>query len=416
MVVRTLTVAMVEKVKPASARVAIGDKKATGLELVIHPSGKKTWTVRYRLRGKPDKITLGSVDLYGLPEARNEARAIRVEASRGADPKVTRGKRHGSGALVPTVVDEWLKLDAGPARRRRPKRESTLREVRALFDTELAEWKTLPLPEVTREKCLKLIDRVRDRSESRALKLHAYLRRMLTWAVGRGIIQANPMTGMERPPAPPSRDRVLPDAELRLVWLASKDLGSPFRAVVRLLILTGLRRDEVLSLRWDEVSLIDLGSGPKIMLPGERTKNGQPHRVPLAPEAARILRGMPRVSIGHGKTSPFVFTTTGTTAASGVSRAKSRLDHLIAALAEKEAKENGREVREMAPWRLHDLRRTAATRMADLGVPPHVVEAVLNHISGFRAGVAGTYNRAEYAPEKRAALQMWAEHVATLGA
>ncbi len=132
--------------------------------------------------------------------------------------------------------------------------------------------------------------------------------------------------------------------------------------------------------------------------------------IPLSDDAVELLRHSPRLALDEHENSPLVFTTTGKTAASGISRAKARLDELMAKLATKEAKEAGGKAVEVAPWRLHNLRRTAATRMAELGVEPHIVEAVLNHVSGFRAGVAGVYNRAAYAPEKREALDRWADH------
>jgi len=191
-----------------------------------------------------------------------------------------------------------------------------------------------------------------------------------------------------------TRERVLADAELAAIWKALP--ANQYGAIVRLLILTGQRREEVGGLQRSEIDF----SKALIMLPPERTKNGRPHELPLTAPAIEILEAQPRrgereLVFGEGE-GPF----------QGWSRAKGTLDRRIASQADK----NGR----VAPWRLHDIRRTVATRMADLGVQPHVVEVVLNHVSGHKAGVAGVYNRSLYGPEKRAALELWANHVLTI--
>jgi integrase len=188
-----------------------------------------------------------------------------------------------------------------------------------------------------------------------------------------------------------SRDRVLALEELSLVWRHAGE--GDYSAIVRLLILTGQRREEVAAMTWAEVDL----EGATWRIASERTKNARPHEVPLSQPALDILSARARVdgrALVFGSRGPF----------SGWSKAKAALDARISAS------------RGQAPtlWRLHDIRRTVATRLADLGIQPHVIEAVLNHISGHKAGVAGVYNRAAYATEKRAALDLWAGHVTAL--
>ena len=175
--------------------------------------------------------------------------------------------------------------------------------------------------------------------------------------------------------------------------------GGDYGAIVRLLILTGQRREEVGGMLQSEIDT----AGALWRIGAERTKNGLPHEVPLSAPALAVLRGLRRRKdtgderdlVFGSRDGPF----------SGWSKAKSALD----------ARLTGALGRVPAAWRLHDIRRTVATGMADLGVQPHVIEAVLNHISGHKAGVAGVYNRSTYATEKRAALDMWADHVTTLG-
>ena len=215
-----------------------------------------------------------------------------------------------------------------------------------------------------------------------------------------GIVDANPVIGTNKPPEPQSRDRVLTDAELAEVWAASQD--NDYGRIVKLALLTGARREEIGGLRRQE---LDAGRA-ELNLPPERTKNGRPHIIPLSPLALSIVRAAPQ---REGRDYLFGG---GAGAFSGWSKAKAALDRRIleARRAEKTHKASD-EVKPMPAWRFHDLRRTVATRMADLGIQPHVIEAILNHVSGSKAGVAGVYNRSLYAAEKRGALLLWADHI-----
>ncbi len=242
-----------------------------------------------------------------------------------------------------------------------------------------------------------------------ANRARAALSAMFAWAVSAGLADVNPVTGtikvgIERP-----RDRVLSDAEVAAIWRASGD--GDHGQIVRLLLLTGQRRDEVGGMAWTEIDL----AKALWSLPATRTKNHRPHSVPLSAQALDILANVARRS-----GCPLLF---GKRAAafSGWSRSKNRLDGRIAR--NRAAERLGRPLAKgekpddadaLAPWGLHDIRRTAVTGMVELGVQPHVVEALVNHYSGHRAGVAGVYNRAHYSAEKRAAADLWAAHVTKL--
>lgn len=217
------------------------------------------------------------------------------------------------------------------------------------------------------------------------------LSKFFAWLLQHRRITSNPCVGVWKPSAPQARERVLTDTEIRWFWQAAGDLGAPFGPLLKLLLLTGQRLGEVGGMRHDE--LHDDGTWH---LPGSRTKNHKQHIVPLPPPARELVASAPAI-----EDCPFVFSTNGLRPVSGWSKTKVRLDVAMRALAKKE----------ITPWTLHDLRRTAVTGMANLGIAPHVVEAVVNHISGAKAGVAGIYNRAEYAAEKKAALARWALHV-----
>jgi integrase len=221
-------------------------------------------------------------------------------------------------------------------------------------------------------------------SEARARVMLACLSKMFNWLAQHRKVEKNPCSGVHRPDPSKARDRVLTDAEIAKFWSATDSIGGTFTPLLRLLLLTGSRLNEVAAMTREELS----DDGLTWNIPGSRTKNNRPHVVPLAPLARDILKS---VTADAG----LLFTTTGRSPVSGFSKIKSRLDDSMS----------------ITPWRLHDLRRTAATGMAGIGVAPHIVEACLNHVSGAKAGVAGTYNRAAYEPEKRAALDRWADHV-----
>ncbi len=218
--------------------------------------------------------------------------------------------------------------------------------------------------------------------------VRASLSAFFGWAMREGLTEANPVIGTNRAVAVSSRDRVLTDDELRSIWNALSD--DDYGNIVRLLALTGQRRDEIGGLRWSEVNF----AKAVIALPPERTKNKKPHDVPLSDASLAILQKL-HAAAGYRE---FVFGIRAN-GFQGWSKSKEALDASIA----------------LPDWRLHDLRRTVSTMMHDeLGIPPHIVEAVLNHISGHRAGVAGVYNRALYAKEKAVALARWAEHLSAI--
>jgi len=216
-------------------------------------------------------------------------------------------------------------------------------------------------------------------------RLRSSLSAFWKWAIAEGLTETNPVLGTLKAEVAASRDRVLTPDELRKLWHALGD--NRFSEVVRLLLLTGCRRTEIGNLQWSEIDL----ARKLIVLPPARTKNGRGLSLPLSHQALAILERTPRRN-----TTPFLFSD-----AKGFGawdQDKLRLDARLG----------------IAPWRIHDLRRSAATGMAELGVLPHIVEAVLNHQSGHKSGVAGIYNRARYADEMRIALQKWGDHIERL--
>ena len=227
---------------------------------------------------------------------------------------------------------------------------------------------------------------------------------MCRWAISRGIIDRSPCEGVTAPSLETRRDRVLSDAEIRMAWAAFDSVGWPFGPIAKLLLLTGARRDEVAGMRWDEIDL----ASRVWSLPKGRVKNKRDHVIPLSDAALRIIDSLP-----HMGESGFIFTTTLRSPVSGFSRAKSAIDKAI--VEGMKAQVNDREtIKAPEHWTLHDLRRTLATNLQKVGVKLEVTEAVLNHISGSRAGIVGVYQRHAYADEKRVALDAWANRLAEI--
>jgi integrase len=246
-----------------------------------------------------------------------------------------------------------------------------------------------------------VLDKIADRSSPRrANRYLALVKKLFAWCVERGYLEASPASNIKPPGREISRDRVLSDNELRVVWRCSEAAGWPFGHLFRLLMLTAQRLGEVSAMRWAD---IDLGKATWTV-PSDIAKNGVANEVPLSPAAIAVLGSVP--SLGR---EGYIFPALNGSGrpVSGFSKAKARVDKAITA-------EFATTGAAMPPWRLHDLRRSAASGMARLGIAPHVIEKVLNHISGSLAGVAGVYNRFGYGPEKRHALERWAGHVQRL--
>jgi integrase len=354
------------------------DQGYPGLALRLSYGGGKTFVYFYKLNGKLRRMSLGRYPSTSLAEAREAWRRAKEARDFGRDPATDHKRQRGATGFE-EVLAEWLKRDQGG--------NKTKDAVKRLIDKDATPaWKHRSVTDLGRRDVLDVIDGVIDRgSPVTARRLHSHLHRFFRWCVGRGIIDANPMADLPKPGNETKRERVLSDVELKAVWKATEGFGWPFSPAIKLLILTGARRSEIGGLRWSEVT------DDVIELSGERTKNGEPHTIPLSKPAAAIVEKLPKID-----KSEFVFTTTGKTPVSGWSRVKESLPELS------------------PPWTIHDLRRTVATGMQKLGVGLQVVEAILGHVSGSRAGVVGIYQRHGYDAEKRAALEAWGAHVMSI--
>jgi integrase len=335
--------------------------------------------VRYRHNGTQ---TVRSIGRHGSPwtpdTARNEARRLLGIVASGFDPHA----QLLAGEGFATAVDRYLE------RKRASLKPKSFSAAEHYLRNHSAPLHKLRLDEIDRRKVAALLGQIETASGPIARnRLRSTLSAFFAWCVTEGLLDANPVTGTAKADEGNSRERVLTHDELRKLWRSLGD-GS-FADILRLLLLTGQRRNEIGGLQWSEIDL----ARKLIVLPPARTKNGRQHEVPLSAQALAILKRLPRrnsTDFIFGKRSGY----------SDWGRAKQELDQRL----------------RITPWRIHDLRRTCATHLGELGVQPHHTEAILNHYSGHRSGVAGVYQRAKYSDEMRAALQRWADWVERISA
>lgn len=389
------------EVPAGKSEVLVWDDALPGFGYRIRAGGKRTFIVQYRVGTKQRRDTLGAASVLTLDEAKALARSALGKVANAIDPKAEKSKaRAAAGVTLGTLAPRFLDVKEGQLKPR------SFDEVRRHM---LTHWKPLhglPVAGIGRaDVAARLGALAKENGPVAADRARAALSGFFTWAIREGLVDVNPVVATNRPAEPKSRERVLSDVELVEVWQACRN--DDYGRIVRLLILTGQRREEVGAMTWAELDV----DKALWAIPGARAKNHRPHEVPLSDAALSIL-GDVRRRADRG----FLFGQ-GEGAFSGWSKSKERLDARILAArraAAEKAGEDPAKVQPIVPWVLHDLRRSATTGMADIGIDPHVIEAVLNHVSGAKAGVAGVYNRSRYTPQKREALNRWADHVTGL--
>jgi len=362
------------------------DDTLPGFGLRLRSGGKATWIVQYRVGPKQRRSTIGDLRKLDPDAARREAKRRLGAVAIGRDP---RGEQlaalAASRITLGSIADAYLEF------KRTKLRSSSLTAASLYLKSRFKPLRELPVNQVSRRDVAAQLNEIaRTYGPTAARNARSTLSAAFSWAMREGYVDANPVIGTNKPGGSNSRDRVLDGGELAAVWRACEGAGE-YGTIVRLLMLTAARREEIAGLRWSEIDL-DRGT---FRISGERTKNHRELVLLLPPVAMSIVEAIPRregreLLFGEGA-GPF----------SGWSAAKRLLDARIAATGAP-----------LAPWVLHDIRRSVATHMAEtLAIQPHVIEALLNHVSGHKAGVAGVYNRATYQNEIRAALALWADHV-----
>lgn len=367
-----LTDAKVAAIKPpAAGQEEHRDTKITGLRLRVGTSGRKTWIVRARAGARVINRKLGTYPPMGLSAARKAAEAALEAIARDG----------GTDAIDRTfgaVANAWLQKKRADKRRNK----SVELQARRLELHVLPIWRDRKIAEIKRSDVRDLIEGIEgDILPNRVLTV---VRTVFRFAMSRDWIDASPVEGIAKPKDETERDRFLDMGEAKRVWDATALLGYPFGPYVRALLLTGQRRTEVASMRWGDVDL----DAATWLLKAADTKGERAHLVPLSAPMVELLKGLPRLG-------DFVFTTDGETHISGYAKGKSRLDAFLAAGGDP-----------LASWTLHDLRRTASSHMARLGIAKDIRGRVLNH--AVQGVTERHYTPYDFAKEKRSALDRWA--------
>jgi integrase len=362
------------------------DSEIAGFGYRLRDGGKRVWIYQYAVavgtgdqkKQKTRRMTIGTYPAMLAPQARERARELHAEVKLGRDPAQVLGDdRARAGETFEACLKQYLEV-----RRKDGSRPSTLVEIERHLVKNLAPLHGLHIAKIDRRAIAIELTRLTAIGPVQANRTRASLVKFLGWCAKEGFVDTNPAVHTNKNKERP-RDRVLKDWELRKIWHALPE--GDFGEIVTLLMLTGARADEIAELRWSE---IDLDRGV-IALPATRTKNRRAHIVPMSPSVHTILEGRIRqdgrdLIFGRGQRG-----------FSGWSNCKRKLDEAV----------------KLEPWIIHDLRRAAATGMGEIGVAPWIIEAVLNHVSGFRAGVSGVYNRSQLPAEKAAALARWDDHL-----
>ena len=437
-----ITKRAVDAAKPGSSDYfiwdGVGKEAVKGFGLKVTPAGGKIYVYQYRIarpgeaeRTPATRWTIGKHGKLTPDGARKEAKRLSLLVAQGVDPRQQKLDEFAAQDEAERQAREQARIESDLAfskvaalwldyyEHEKARRPSSISLAKLVVNRYLVPaLGDKPMPHIGRADLQPILDAIPVRRKGIRRAVFAYASVLFGWAAKRGDIAANPLTLMVKPEAPKSRDRVLADGELAEVWNASQVISAPFGPFFRLLILTGQRRSEVAGMGWAELDR----QAAAWTIPASRAKNGVAHIVPLsAPMIAEL--GLKADSAKGDEERPeevtwpktgYVLTTTGKTPISGITKAKTALDAAITKARRGDEGELEQEVDPMPAWRIHDLRRTLATGLQRLGIRFEVTEAVLNHVSGAKGGIAGIYQRHDWKEEKRSALDAWARHVAAI--
>ena len=381
------------------------DAACPGLGVRVTPNSKTfiaQWTDPATKRKIRDRIGIWGKNGLSVEQAREAMRVRLGDIAKGFNPKAEQQRKREADAreraekalTFEKLVDDWAALYLAKMRMR-----YRTEAVRALRQT-LAHLLKRPAARITKADAVHALDAlVKAGKPGMAAKVHAYARAAYRWAEKRGTVPVNPFQGLPDPPRTEARNRVLNDAEVAEIWAAAGMLGYPWGPFFQLALLTLQRREEVAGMCWSELGDLDNRTW---RIAAERMKNGKPHTVHLSDTALTILRDIP-----HIEGCDFVFSTTGKTHVSGYSKAKAALD---AAITKTRAEQEP-----LAPWWIHDFRRTGVSALAGLGFDSIVVDKLLAHQPAKLSGTARIYQQHEFLKERASALDAWAAHVAAGG-
>ena len=376
----------------AGNAVILWDTELVGFGVRISPKRKVAYFANKwqgGTNGSHKRITLGHFPLMTVQSARNNAIKELADASNGIDISARKKEKRkqleqiAQADTVTSAVTLYLSRRSKPGSKYWKEVEQMLkRDLISVFPAKT------PLASVTKGKLRDIIETKQDKSQSAARYLYAVLSPFFNFCVERELIPASPLSSIKSPSAVSPRQRILTEDEILLFWQACNSLGYPFGPIFKLLLLTGQRRNEAGGMRWSELDL----AKQTWIIPANRTKNKKQHLVHLSTQAIEIIGTIPKLS------DEFVFTQTLKSPVSGFSKAKAKLDQII----------------KLPSWRLHDLRRSAASIMRGLRTSKDVVEIVLNHTSGERGGLVSVYQRHELLEERKEAIIKLGQHISEI--
>jgi integrase len=379
----------IQALKPRDKRYIEWKDGGEGLGIRVSPGGKKTWVFMYRFGGRPRMMTIGCYPQTTLATANEEHGKAQKQLEKGNDPgedRVQANQEARDAATVRELVEEYLHKWA------RPRKRSWQEDERILYKDVIPLWSRRKARDITRRDVIRLLDTIVDRgSPIAANRTLAAVRKMFNFAISRDIVSTSPCTAIHAPATENRRDRILAEDEIRTLWtILDKegeedhlDISRPLRLALKLQLLTAQRKGEVTAAEWSEFDL----DNANWTIPAGHSKNKLPHRVPLSPQAMELLTEL-KGKTGH---SPWLFPSP---------RGKRPID---ADSLSRAIRRNDRAL-ELDHFTPHDLRRTAASQMAAMGVSRLVVAKVLNHTE---SGITAVYDRHSYDQEKRQALDAW---------
>jgi integrase len=378
-----LTKTAIDALPTPGLDVVYWDAGSPGFGVKVTPKGRKVFVVLYRTGGAGSKLRKYTIGPYGrvtLHQARIAAQKVFAARLEGRD--LAAEKREAKRRVVADRVEDLLETFIT----QRLSQNRSAGEISRLLRREVRKpWTGRSIHEISKRDVVEVVSAIGQRGAPIAAnKTLKSIKTFLRWCVGRAVLDQSPAEGVPLPTREVARDRVLGDAELAQVILAARQIGGLYGGIVEFLALTGQRREEVARLSWEELDLVE-----RIWtIPKSRTKNAKSHVVHLSEQSLAILKRAEQ-------RGPLVFSDLGTKPFQEFSRAKRSLDQLSG----------------VTSWRLHDLRRTCVSGMARLGIAPHVADKILNHQTGTISGVAAVYQRHDFLPERRKALDIWGAHV-----
>jgi integrase len=369
----------IQALKPQEKRYEVCDSSSRGLRLRISINGTKSWVFAYRREGTLTRLVFGHYPAMSLSAARAKYAEYRQMLSRGIYPAMAEAATKAEALKAPTVaqlVDIYIERYA------KLKKKSWRKDKEILDRDIIPRWQHRKACDITRADVIALLDIVTQRGGVMANVTFVVVRKMFNFAIERGLLEVSPCLQVRLPSKAVSRERVLNEGEIVTLWYGLAGISESLQVLLKLMLVTAQRKGELVKAEWD-----DIQEGWWTM-PGHKTKNGKTHRVPLSPLAQQLLSQLPR----H---SPYLFP-------------GQRKDKPLGDTAVNSAMRHTQGIPNFTP---HDLRRTAASHMASMGISRLTISKILNHSD---SSVTAIYDRHSYDNEKQHALEAWASKLETL--